>query len=264
MIYFKSIFTNEFELDQIYNSINELKDIIDCAILIEPSFRHNGEPKNLVGLNSILPKIHNLQVHYMVVPRLDFITTTKESKRHHLYERITRGYFVKGLKLKDDDIIISVDADEFLYSNVIIDIINKLKSKCKYSKGYKLKLHQFFYKPYWKAIDHDFIAPSVSYYGSRYLQKNYWLGKYNLVDWRYSGKLHEEHAGVHLSWFNTKEELLTKVKTWSHSSEFNLSDNEILSKLNEDINFGRYSFRHPPLKLEKVEAKDFLPTSLNI
>lgn len=264
MIYFKAIFTNELELAQIGLSLSELQDIIDVVILIEPSFRHNGEFKPLIGANSIYTDFPNLSIEYIIVPRLSFIKVTRNSKLHHKYETITRGYFVKALDLKDDDIIISVDADEILYRNVVVDILERLKNKSKYSRGYVLKLHQFFYNYSWRAENHNFVAPTISYYGSRYREKKYWFGFAGLVDWRYSGQLFAEYGGVHLSWFNSIDELVVKVKTWSHSGEFNFTEEQIREMILDDIRIGRYSFRSEPLNLVKANPEEYLPTSINI
>lgn len=263
MIYFKAIFTNQLELTQIGYSLKELGELIDVVILIEPSFRHNGELKPLIGVNSICSKFRDIQIEYIVVPRLNFIQTTRDSKLHHKYETITRGYFVKALELKDEDIIISVDADEILYKNVVIDILDRLKNESKYSRGYVLKLHQFFYNTSWRAKNHDFVAPSICYYGARYLQKKFWLGYAGLTDWRYSGHLYGEYGGVHLSWFNSIDELVLKVKTWSHSGEFDFTDAQIKELILSDIENGSYSFRSEPLKLEKVDPKKYSPISMN-
>lgn len=262
MIYLKAIFTNHLELQQIGHSIKELGNLIDAVILIEPSFRHNGQERPLIGFSWLSSTFPNLNIEYIVVPRLRFIEETRDSRLHHKYERITRGYFAKALDLKDEDIIISVDADEILYANVVYDILTLMKAKSKYSKGYVLKLHQFFYNNSFRARNHDFIAPTISYYGSRYREKKYWFGYGNLIDWRYSGNLYNQFAGVHMSWFNSLEELVLKVKTWSHSGEFNYTDTQIKELLLSDMEKGNYSFRSEPLKLEKVNPKKYFPNSM--
>ena len=66
MIYLKTIFTNVKELDLVCCQIKELNAIVDKVILIEPSFTHNGAPRNLIGINSLSNKLSDSQLDKII------------------------------------------------------------------------------------------------------------------------------------------------------------------------------------------------------
>ncbi|MDG1954094.1 MAG: hypothetical protein P8I51_04265 [Polaribacter sp.] len=264
MIYLKTIFTNIKELDLVCCQIRELNSIVDKVILIEPSFTHNGAARNLIGINSLSNKLSDSQLDkiiYLVVPKLDYIIVTQSEALHHKYETVTRGYFRKQIRLNYFDIIISTDGDEILYNDIVSNVVSKMKKSFLPFKRFKFKLHQFFYKDDLLAKNHPFIAPGIYHYATTYLDKSFYIAGFS--NWRYKGTLVDEIGGVHFSWFLDKQEVLNKVKTWSHSSQFtDLSDQDILTIFEKDLKLPQYSFRHDPIKLTKIKnTKQFWPIS---
>lgn len=256
MVYLKTIFTKKSELDLIRLQILELGHLIDKIILIEPSFNHNGSSRKLVGFSDLFDldqKTLN-KIIYVVVPKLDFIKPSKDSKKHHYYETITRGFFVKQLKIKNSDIIISTDADEILYENIVCNYINKLKSSCFPIKRYVFDLYQFFYKYNLYSETHSFIAPGIYHYGSRFLEIDFYLK--GIINWRYKGKIVKGKSGVHFSWIQPIQDLVHKALNWSHSSEFSLSEKEIEYKIQNDIKTKQYSFRKQPILLNRIDKNN--------
>ena len=65
-----------------------------------------------------------------------------EAAIHRVNEPVMRSIFMKHVPLEDEDIIVSVDADEIIYSTTYPKIQESLKN---YS-ACLLNLHQFFYK----------------------------------------------------------------------------------------------------------------------
>jgi hypothetical protein len=252
MVYLKTIFTKKSELDFIRMQILELNHLINKIILIEPSFNHNGTSRELIGFSDLFDLDQETlnKIIYVVVPKFDFIKFSKESKKHHYYETVTRGFFVKQLNLKNSDIIISTDADEILYENIIREYIKKLKKSYFPVKRYVFDLYQFFYKYTLYSKTHSFIAPGIYHYGSRFLELNFYLIGY--INWRYKGKIVHGKSGVHFSWIQPINDLVYKALNWSHSSEFSLNEVEIKDKIVNDIDNKQYSFRSEPIKLEEL------------
>jgi len=256
MVYLKTIFTKKSELDLIRIQILEIGHIIDNIILIEPSFNHNGSSRELIGFSDLFDLDQNLinKIIYVVVPKFDFIKFSKEAKKHHYYETITRGFFAKQLNLKNSDIIISTDADEILYENIVSDYIKKLKNSYFPIKRYVFDLYQFFYKYTLYSNTHSFIAPGIYHYGSRFLEIDFYLKGY--INWRYKGKIVKGKCGVHFSWIQPIEDLIYKALNWSHSSEFSLNETEIRDKIRDDIKTKQYSFREEPILLDVIEINN--------
>lgn len=256
MVYLKTIFTNIEELEFIKYQIEELNELIDKVILIEPSFHHNGRDKKLTGISYLNDLSDNIKkkLIYLVVPKIESIRFSEKGEVHHRHETITRGFFYKQLKLKNKDIIISTDADEILYYDVIKKLLKEFKRQWIPIKKVTFNLYQFFYKFNLYAPDHDFIAPGMYHFGSRFLEKGFYLNGY--LNWRYSGDLYPEKAGVHLSWIQEEQSLVTKALNWSHSSELNLTSKQIKLKLKEDLINYKYSFRTPEINLDKIKKEN--------
>ena len=258
MVYLKTIFTNYDELELIKYQIEELNDLIDKVILIEPSFHHNGKDRKLIGINyldSLNDKIKK-KIIYLVVPKIEVIKISNKGNDHHQYETITRGFFYKQLDLKNRDIIISTDADEILYHDVIENLLKDFRRKFIPVKKVTFNLHQFFYKFNLYAPNHDFIAPGMYHYGSRLLERNYYRNGY--LNWRYSGRVYHSKAGIHLSWIQEEKYLVAKALNWAHSSELDLTSEQVKKKLNEDLINREYSFRTPKIELKKIKTENLI------
>lgn len=272
MIYLKTIFTNQEELELITFQIQELDDLIDRIILIEPSFHHNGKSRKLVGIDSLghLKPGTLKKIIYLVVPKLDSIQYSEKGEDHHRYETITRGFFFKQLKLKNRDIIISTDADEILYHDIVKNYLTTFKKSILPTRRITFNLYQFFYRFNLYSEDHDFIAPGIYHYGSRLLDRNYYQNGF--INWRYSGKVHNGKGGVHLSWIQSEKSLIVKALNWAHSSELDLSEEAVILKIRSDIERKIYSFRTPAIELkvinqnriEKVWPKTLIQNAENL
>jgi beta-1,4-mannosyl-glycoprotein beta-1,4-N-acetylglucosaminyltransferase len=125
------IFYNEIKLLQF--RMNYLYDYVDHFVLVESALTHSGNPKpfyfeeNKHLFKQYLDKIVHIKVYDDISKpfRLSFINIKKSNK-----ECIDRGNFQRNcisrglalLKLSDDDIIISGDADEFVDRELLVNL----------------------------------------------------------------------------------------------------------------------------------------------
>ena len=112
------------------------------------------------------------------------------------------------MKFSKNDIIFSCDADEVIYRKTYPLLINKLKNENTSKRAFKLLLNNFLYKPDLLWSNLRFIGPTVAKFGY------YRFRKYN--QWRYDGDLIDFPAGIHFNWHLTPQEIINKLKTYSH------------------------------------------------
>ena len=232
-IYLKTIFSAPNEIKFIKMNLHEAFDHIDKFFVCESNRSHTGAEKSLIfkeHLKKDFSEIEREKIEYIPsdISELTEYSNT-DGKVIHRNENLIRGIFEREVKLHSNDIIFSVDADEILYSHVYEKALDEIGF---FRKALKLKLHQFFYRMNYLWVGKEFIAPTVckvSFY------KNKFPGQ-----WRYDGKLLEEWAGCHFSWQLTVEEMVWKLKNYSHTHDYgHLANKEILE---DAINKKKYPF----------------------
>lgn len=246
-IYLKTILTNEAELIYILSQIMELKNIVDKFLIVEPGFTHTGDYRDFIGIDRILQKVGNLssKIDYIPIPMNKKIKTAKNSEHSaHENEKITRGCFVDYLKFNGGDLIISTDADEVIYKEVILKIIKSKKFKINPFYACSLQLNQLMYNDGLIAKEHKFIGPSVIKFRRSFFNKGYY-------NWRYAGFEYEEIGGFHFSWCFPIDDLVKKVQAFAHGPSYFVSENDARSKIENDIEKMQYSFRSEKIILSK-------------
>jgi hypothetical protein len=140
-------------------------------------------------------------------------------------------------------------------------LINKVQ---KNNEAYQLKLTNVIYRPDYIWHSSRFIAPTVCYYGfydSLLMKIKTRFKKYK--QWRYHGKIIENPKGVHFNWHLTSEEMLLKLKNYSHADQFShIGSSEFLKECKKDKLF----FWDTNIKNEIVVDKShsLLPNSFSI
>ena len=147
MIYLKTYCYAPHEREFIMANFIECQDHIDKMIVCEFDINHTGTKRDLLfssqlGITSGDYGFDKLDYHSCEVFDETARAYDREDLIHSINEPIMRSYFTKLYDFKDDDIIISVDADEIIYGDSIGYILNQVE---KY-KTVALKLRQFFYK----------------------------------------------------------------------------------------------------------------------
>ena len=169
-----------------------------------------------------------------------------------MFETIIRGYFIKERRFRDNDIIVSVDADEIIYRHSWPRILQKFKWY-KINPSYVFRLNCFIYKPTWFWSDCIFIAPMAC--RIRKYKRKY------PANWRYEGKRIKEPIGAHFTWMMTAEQMVYKLKTYAHAADnAQCADIEIMQQA---INSKEYPFdRTRPFTIRVLDIekdKEYFP-----
>lgn len=256
MIYLKTYFYVEHEFQFLKYNLEEAYPHIDKFIICEYNKTHTGMPREMIGWEKLKKHLPEDKLDKVLYLPLDISNYTveaynNEDKIHAINEPVMRSIFMKHVDLKDEDIVVSVDADEIIYEKTYPKIINFLKNKnvcC-------LNLHQFFYKKNYLWKNKDFIAPVAAKYS--YFKNSF---PCNL---RYEGEVLSEKAGCHFSWCMSPEEMVYKLHTYSHPKYRFCANKELLE---EAIKNKIYPFDlTEKFEIEELEYNcDILPQSIKL
>lgn len=256
MVYLKTYFYVEHEFQFLKYNLQEAYNHIDKFIICEFNKTHTGMPREFIGwekLKQYLPQDKLDKVLYLPLDISQYTVEAynDEDKIHAINEPVMRSIFMKHINFQDNDIIVSVDADEIIYEKTYPKIINFLKNKNVCS----LNLHQFFYKKNYLWKNKDFIAPVAAKYS--YFKNSF---PCNL---RYEGEVLSEKAGCHFSWCMSPEEMVYKLHTYSHPKYRFCANKELLE---EAIKNKIYPFDlTEKFEIEELEySSDILPQSIRL
>lgn len=207
MIYLKTIFSSDAEYPFLILNLLESYQHIDYMLICEANKTHTGESRSFGFDIEKMPAPYRDKVKYIAldVAENTILSPQNEGICHSVNEKYIRGSFVKYVDLHDQDIVVSVDADEVIYGHLYPHLLSEVKVK----GALQLQLHQFFYKMNYLWKNNHFIAPSVIM-ASRY--KNNFP-----MDWRYDGDLYPHIAGCHFSWCMPIGDLLIKMRNYAHA-----------------------------------------------
>lgn len=221
MIYLKTYFYVEHEFQFLSLNLKQAYNHIDKFIICEFNRTHTGMPRDFIGKDTLfkhLPTDKLDKVLYLPIDISDYSVEAYNNEEliHQINEPVMRSIFMKFLDLKDDDIVVSVDADEIIYENTYPRILKFLETK----PACSLNLHQFFYKKnyLWKNV--DFIAPVAA--------KFYHFKNSFPCNLRYGEPVLSEKAGCHFSWCMSVDEMIYKLHTYSHPRYRFCADKELL------------------------------------
>ena len=252
--YLKTYFYVDHEIQFLRTNLIESYDHIDKFIICEFNRTHTGRPKEMLGWEHLKQKLPQDKLDKVLYLPLDISQMARDAYNnegliHSLNEPVMRSAFMKAMQLQDEDVVVSVDADEIIYEHMypkILDFVEK-HGAC------QLNLHQFFYKKtyFWK--DKDFIAPIAIKY--KYFKNRF---PCNL---RYEGRVFPEKVGCHFSWCMTPKEMVYKLHTYSHPRYRFLANEETLKAA---INNKEYPFDEKTVfDIEEIEKNDIkIPKSM--
>jgi hypothetical protein len=252
--YLKTYFYVTHELPFIKANLIEAYSAIDFFIVCEYDKTHTGLSRQLIGREKLFENLPSDLLDKVIYLPLEIGSYIKEAYNnekliHKINEPVMRSIFMKHIKMHDDDIVISVDADEIIYRDAYIKIFSNLEDM----DVVQLKLHQFFYKKTYLWKNANFIAPVAAKYS--YFKKKF---PCNL---RYEGEVMKDVAGCHFSWCMEVDEMIYKLHTYSHPQYRNCADRILLT---EAIKNKTYPF-DPNTDfqiLEIPENSELLPLSM--
>ena len=146
MKYLKTYFYVEHEVEFLIMNLVESYDHIDKFIICEHNRTHTGRPREYIfeKIRHKFPEELMDKVIYLKQDISDEAVEAYENEPaiHAVNEPVMRSRFMKDLQFDDEDIIVSVDADEIIYRDSYPYIFSEVESK----NCVRLKLNQFFYK----------------------------------------------------------------------------------------------------------------------
>lgn len=220
MIYLKTYCYAPHEVEFIITNLKECYDYIDKMIVCEFDINHTGvkRPFEYSDLKSLVPEELSDKLDYHACEVYDITARAYEDEAaiHGVNEPVMRSYFTKLYNFSDNDIIISIDADEILYGEQLPYIIEQVSKQ----GAVRLKLRQFFYKKTYLWEGRDFVSPIATYYGV--------MNPKFPNNWRDVGNVTEEYVGCHFSWCMGIEAMIHKLDTYSHPRYRFCADRDLL------------------------------------
>ncbi len=232
--------------------LNILDEYVDYFVISESTRNHQGKSKKI---NFDLKKFSKFKkkIKFFVADYKNKIDFTKHLGGESPIEQHQRNFLINGLeKASPDDLIILSDSDE------IPDLkkINEIKNGKKFIA--------FSQKMYMYKLNLQNISES-NWIGSKITKKKYLSSMQSLRDLKFRDypfwRIDKRHlqiirGGWHFSYLQTPEQILNKIRSFSHGefNDKNANEKEIALKVlnNQDI-FGR------GFKLDKVEIDHSYP-----
>ena len=233
--------------------LNILDEYVDYFVISESTKTHQGKNKKInFDINKFSKFKHKIK--FIVADYKKEINFTKHTGGESPIEQHQRNSLIEGLKnASNEDLVILSDSDEIPDLTKLSEINNKKKyiAFCQKMFMYKLNL-QNLNESNWIGSK----ITKVKYLSSMQEFRNMKFKKYPF--WRID-KFSQQiiNGGWHFSFLQTPDQILNKIKSFSHGefNQENLNTQVIEKKIldNEDI-FGRKN------KLKKVDIDNSYPT----
>ena len=254
MIYFKTYFYSHHEVPFLILNLRECYKYVDKFVICEFNYTHTGIKRNYIW-DQHKHKFPTELIDKVVYLQIDMSNIVKngvnnENIIHSVNEPYMRGSFTKYLNLQDNDIIISVDADEIIYGEMYPELIQIVKNK----GSICLTLNQFFYRVNYYWIDNPFRAPTIALY------KTY--KKTFPSQWRYQGETYNKMVGCHFSWCMSVDDMLIKMKCAGHGPRYrHLEKKEILEDAVQNCKYP-FSQRSFNIKIIDFDTSPIIPKQM--
>jgi|TARA_R110000824_G_scaffold191451_3_gene373143 hypothetical protein len=222
MIYLKTYFYVPHEIKFLKMNLREAYNHIDKFIICEYNRTHTGAPKDYI-FDQFYNEFTEKEKEKILYVKGDLSKWTVEAYNnepaiHAINEPAMRGFFETEVDLKDDDIVVSIDADEIIYGHMYPKIIDEVNRRLLV----RLNLHQFFYKPTYLWEGKDFVSPIATKY-------SVFKGSFPGCNWRDQGPIMDGKAGCHFSWCMSPKEMVYKLHTYSHPRYRFCADEDLLT-----------------------------------
>jgi hypothetical protein len=221
-VYLKTYIYAPHEVKFVRLNVREALHYVDKVIVCEFNRTHTGIEREFIfdQYLDMFSSDEREKILYLRCDISDQVTYAKNADEAHENEHLMRGYFASQIDLHDSDIVISVDADEIIFSNSYKDILSHIGY---FNKAVKLQLYQFFYRINYLWENEKFIAPTAC-------QAGFYKGMYP-AQWRYHGELLPKYVGCHFSWCMSADEMVKKIELYAHHHDYqHLSKRDILEE----------------------------------
>lgn len=256
MPYIKTYCYAEYELNYIRAQLIAAEGEIDCVVVYEYDVTHRGDPKpfRLAPLIEEIDPYLRRRLEYRPVSLKDISVQTQNARLiHTINEPIQRSYFFNDpfFKLDRSDFIIDCDVDEIIYN----EMINKVRMFSKLiMRPISLPLNTFFFKKnyLWKNI--KFSSPTAYHYSQVKKPKSVIANGFKIKNRRDLFLKYPAICGAHMSWNMSVDEMILKLKSYSHPEYEKYADVKILKQAIEDK---VYIFDEDrPFKIKELDADD--------
>jgi len=226
MKYLKTYFYVEHEIKFLIMNLIEAYNHVDKFIICEHNRTHTGQPRSFIFEEHKHKFPQKLMDKVIYLPQ-DISEEAVEAYEnedaiHAINEPVMRSAFMKELSFDDEDIIVSIDADEIIYREAYPYIFSEVENK----NCVRLNLYQFFYKTNYLWEGKDFVSPIASKY--KVFKRHY------PCNWRDVGPIVSKKVGCHFSWCMTPEEMVYKLHTYSHPKYRFCADVDLLKEAIEN------------------------------
>lgn len=277
-------FTFFNELKMLEFRLSEMCDFVDYFVLVESTKTFTNKDKPLYYQNNkhLFEKWRSKILH-VIVDDIDMpkekdddnfeIIGNQENDENWTRERFQRNSCIKALNklnLRKDDVILINDVDEILNQNVLRYFKNMGVSGL-----YVLALDAYLYSLRYKVND---TYPARICTGSRAIDweslleigtpdkvRNTFLhNKEYYPNGAKNDRLYAwiiPNSGWHFSYFGSKDDILQKIKSYSHQE---LNTNEIISNLDHFITSGKYISNEYTTSIIEIEQNTNLPNNYKI
>lgn len=215
--------------------MNILDRYVDYFVISESTKTHQGKEKKINFNINNFPKFKD-KIKFVIADYKDEVNFTKHTGGESPIEQHQRNNLYNGIKnASPDDLIILSDSDEI----PDLDKISEIKSNKKYI-AFSQKM--FMYKINLLNLN------ETNWIGSKITKKKYIISMQKLRDLKFKNypfwrldkiKLQIINGGWHFSFLQTPDQILNKIKSYSHGefNDRNLSIKKIEDKIlkNEDI-----------------------------
>jgi len=225
-VYLKTYFYVEHEIKFLIMNLIESYDHIDKFIICEHNRTHTGQPRDFIweDYKDQFPEELMDKVLYLPCDISEHTVEAYENEDaiHAINEPVMRSCFMTSLSFDDNDVVVSIDADEIIYREAWPYILGEVEKK----DLVRLNLHQFFYKTTYLWEGKDFVSPIAAKY-------KVFRGKYP-CNWRDVGEVLTKKVGCHFSWCMTPEQMIYKLHTYSHPRYRFCADLDLMTKAIEN------------------------------
>lgn len=203
-------------------SIRELAGRVDEIFISIPNVSHSGLPLERDFIDSDLSQGLELEGTTLTIHEIDdkgFIRNAEQSAELHYNEYLTRKAFAKRASVKGTDLVLALDADEVPFGSQVEELYGRAHARL---FPIRLNFRQFFYRPNLLWEKFVFRGPVLSPVG---------LGQFRKLGFRDIGLAAPVSIqGCHFSWHLSAEEMVVKLRNYSHAQDYKSFANiELLS-----------------------------------
>lgn len=261
MKYLVTHFYSKNELPFLKLNYLEGNNYIDKFVFVEFNYTKIGNKKNFVNLNDTFNNDELKKILYFKVDLTDKIklcvdNNEKSKEIMSTYnEPLFRSYFTNLVNFNDDDIIISVDADEIVYNNAYPKIFKEMETK----DLILLKMYSLYYRldylsnQTWSSA----IVAKFKYGNTIYNKNKFGLTKF--PQWRKAHCIDNKlitnfYCGAHFSWCMTINEMINKFNCHGCGVSINFKNLSSVDILESAVKNMKYIFKSKPnLKIRKID-----------